>query len=326
MPAEPHVVIIAGGSSHEREVSQRSGRRIADALRHTGAHVETIDVETGMLEHLRDSKPDLVWPTLHGVMGEDGTIADLLNLLRLPYIGSKPRSAALSWNKSLAKNAVEAAGVAVLPDVVLPKSSFRELGATAILGALTSAMPLPLSVKPVMAGSSQGFTLVTSDLELTPAMVTCFGYGEAALIEPAVSGTEISVGVLDLGDGPATLPAVEIEAVGGSYDYDARYTAGASRFHIPARVSRETLSTVALAALAAFRALDLRHIARIDFIVDTDGRAWFLEADTAPGMTETSILPRAILQNSEPASSPTQVLAPVYRQLVDTVLATSVRS
>jgi D-alanine-D-alanine ligase len=126
-------------------------------------------------------------------------------------------------------------------------------------------------------------------------MVEAYTYGDDALVEYHVSGTEISVGVLDVGKGPAALAAVEIEPVSGSYDYEARYNAGETRFYTPARISPESGVRAADLALLAHRALGLRHLSRVDMIVDPDGTPWFLEVNVLPGLTETSLLPQAIL-------------------------------
>jgi len=130
--------------------------------------------------------------------------------------------------------------------------------------------------------------------ELPAAMVGAFAYGEVALVERCVSGVEVAVGVVDTGDGPLALPAVEIVPDGGFYDYAARYTAGTTQFYVPARLDERTLARVAEAAVTAHRTLGLRDWSRVDMIVDESGEPWFLEVNVAPGMTETSLVPQAL--------------------------------
>jgi D-alanine-D-alanine ligase len=149
-------------------------------------------------------------------------------------------------------------------------------------------------VKPAQGGSAQGVTIVTSAEELPRAMVGAYTYSDVALIEQKVDGVEVSVAVVDTGDGPSALPAVEIEPVEGAYTFDARYNAGETRFYVPARLDARVSDAVAEAAVNAHIALGLRHLSRIDVIVDAAGTPWFLEANVLPGLTETSIMPQAI--------------------------------
>lgn len=178
--------------------------------------------------------------------------------------------------------------------ITLPKETFRELGANSVLAAVLDGLSLPLVVKPAKGGSAQGVTIVSDRGELPRAMVDAYTYAEIALIERNVDDVEVSVAVIDTGDGPEALPPVEIEPVAGAYTFDARYNAGETRFYVPARLDEATADAVAEAAKTAHRALGLRHLSRIDLIVDASGIPWFLEANVLPGLTETSIVPQAI--------------------------------
>jgi D-alanine-D-alanine ligase len=157
-----------------------------------------------------------------------------------------------------------------------------------------SGLGTPLVVKPAKGGSAQGVTIVESPEELPHAMVDAYTYSDVALIERKIEGTEVSVAVIDTGAGPEALPAVEIEPVNGVYSFDARYNAGETRFYVPARLDPEVSARVAETATRAHSALGLRHLSRIDLIVDAEGVPWFLEANVLPGLTETSIMPQAI--------------------------------
>ncbi|GIT78457.1 D-alanine--D-alanine ligase [Leifsonia sp. LS1] len=288
------IVVLAGGISHERDISLRSGRRVADGLNSLGHRVTVREPDGELLGFLTGSRPDVVWPALHGASGEDGALRALLELTGIPFVGSRTDSSRLAWSKPTAKTIVGRAGVATPDSVTLPKETFRELGANSVLSAVIAGLGMPVVVKPAQGGSAQGVTIVASADELPRAMVDAYTYSEIALIERKVEGVEVSVAVIDSGSGAEALPAVEIEPVDGVYSFDARYNAGETRFYVPARLAPEVGEAVAAAASAAHEALGLRHLSRIDLIVDDAGVPWFLEANVLPGLTETSIMPQAI--------------------------------
>lgn len=308
IPTSPRVAVLAGGLSHERDVSLRSGRRVAEALRSAGVEVSVHDVDADLVPALTEVRPDLVWPLLHGASGEDGSVRDIVQLLGLRLLGTGPRASRVAWSKPIAKTIVAREGLATPEFVTLPQSLFRELGASRVLDAVVGRLGLPLVVKPSRGGSALGVNLVTSADDLPRAMVDCFAYSDTALIERAVSGTEVAVSVVDTGDGPVALPAVEI-VTEGPYDYDARYNPGRVEYFTPARLSPTVAEAVGSTAVAAHRALGLAHLSRTDLIVDTDGVPWFLEVNVAPGMTETSLLPQA-------AEGAGHNLGDLYRSLV----------
>ncbi|WP_309712138.1 D-alanine--D-alanine ligase [Pseudolysinimonas sp.] len=288
------VVVLAGGISHERDVSLRSGRRVADSLLEHGLEVELRDPDASLLAYLRDNRPDAVWPALHGASGEDGALRGLLEFLGVPFVGSSSSAARLAWDKPTAKIIVARAGVATPRSITLGRDAFRELGADAIFAAIDDELPVPLVVKPAQGGSAQGVTIVTEREAMPRAMVEAYTYWDVALVEQQITGTEIAVGVIDTGDGPVALPAVEIEPLSGVYSFEARYNAGETRFYTPARLSDEVTARAAETAVAAHVALGMRHLSRVDLIVDGAGTPWFLEANVLPGLTETSLLPQAL--------------------------------
>jgi len=296
MNASPtRVLVLAGGISHERDVSLRSGRRVADGLLAQGKHVELRDPDASLLPHLRESTPDVVWPALHGASGEDGALRGLLDLIGIPYVGSRADAARLAWDKPTAKALVSRVGVRTPLSIALSRDSFRELGAHSILDELADELSGELVVKPAQGGSAQGLTIVSDRSELPGAMVNAYNYCDVALIEQRITGVEIAIGILDSGMGPVALPAVEIDPVAGTYTFEARYNAGETRFYAPARISQHNADRASEAALAAHTALGLRHLSRVDLIVDGAGTPWFLEANVLPGLTETSIFPQALV-------------------------------
>ncbi len=294
MSATPRILVLAGGISHERDVSLRSGRRVADSLAEHGITVELRDPDATLLHYLRETRPDVVWPALHGASGEDGALRGLLDFIGIPYVGSRADASRLAWDKPTAKTIVGRAGVKTPASITLPRDAFRELGAHSILEEISDEFSGPLVVKPARGGSAQGVTMVDDRSLLPRAMVDAYTYCDVALIEQKITGTEIAVGIIDSGDGPVALPAVEIEPLSGVYSFEARYNAGETRFYVPARISAEVAARAADAALAAHNALGMRHLSRVDMIVDGAGTPWFLEANVLPGLTETSILPQAL--------------------------------
>jgi D-alanine-D-alanine ligase len=284
----PHVLILSGGISHERDISLKSGRRVADGLLSHDVSVEIRDPDGSLIEHLNEAPPSVVWPVLHGASGEDGALRALLEMLGIPYVGSTADASRIAWNKPVAKSLVERAGVVTPRSITLSRDAFRELGAESVLETVTETFGVPLIVKPAQGGSAQGVSWVDSPEDLRKAMVHAFTYSDVALIEQRIIGVEVCVPIIDTGDGPRTIPAVEIEPISGHYDFEARYTAGATRFYTPPRLEEGVQKMVSDLALAVFDALGLRDLARVDFIIDSDNTAWFLEASTMPGLTETS--------------------------------------
>lgn len=292
------VVVLAGGLSAERDVSLRSGRRVAEALRLAAPDCDVFeaDVDSNLLDEFRADPPDCVIPLLHGAAGEDGALRDVLESLGIPFVGADGAACRLAFDKPIAKSLLAGFGVNTPVSVALPHSTFRELGAQAVLDAVIARIGLPLIVKPTKGGSALGASVVHTAAEFPSAMVGAFAYSEVALMERYVAGTEVSVCVYDTSDGPVALPAVEIVPPGGIYDYNARYTAGTTEFFVPARLATDVSEAVAAVALEAHSGLGLRDWSRTDLIVDDSGTPWFLEVTVAPGMTETSLFPQALAE------------------------------
>src|SRR6195952_2375489 len=230
------IVVLAGGISHERDISLRSGRRVADSLAEHGLTVEMRDPDSTLLSWLRANRPDAVWPALHGASGEDGALRGLLEFLDIPFVGSRSDGGRLAWDKPTAKVLVARAGVSTPRSITLPREAFRELGASSVLDSIADELPIPVVVKPARGGSAQGVTLVDDIADLPRAMVDAYTYCDVALIEQKIVGTEIAVGIIDTGPSPVALPAVEIVPLSGVYSFEARYNAGETTFFTPARI------------------------------------------------------------------------------------------
>lgn len=293
------VLVLAGGLSAEREVSLASGRRVVAALHDAGVHAEAVDVGADLLDVLHRRRPDVVWPVLHGAGGEDGSLLQVLELVGLPVVGSAAGPARTAWDKTAAATVVGHAGLRVPRAVTLTHTVLRDLGAIGILPHVTRLLHAPVVVKPVHGGSSLGVSVVRQEPELARAMMAALGHDSSCRVEQLVEGVEVAVAVVDDGNGPRALPAVEIAPDSGFYDYEARYTAGATEFHCPARLPDDVLARVQQASVTVHRELGLARLSRSDWIVAADGEPWFLEVNTSPGMTGTSLLPQAVVAAGE---------------------------
>ena len=269
-------VVLAGGLAYEREVSLHSGRRVCEKLKQAGVAVRMLDPDGELLAGLEVDRPDAVFIALHGADGEDGALRSVLDLAGVPYVGSDAAACRMAWDKPTAKTIVHAAGLATPAWVALPHSTFRELGAAVVLDRIVERFGLPLMVKPAQGGSALGARVIRSATELPAAMVSCLSYGDTVLLEPYVEGVEVSVSVVELGAGPVALPAVEIVPTSGVFDYAARYTAGMTTYHTPARLPSAAAEAVAEAAVRAHEELGLRDVSRTDAIVTSDGVVQFL--------------------------------------------------
>ncbi|GAA1340096.1 D-alanine--D-alanine ligase family protein [Saccharothrix algeriensis] len=288
------VAVLSGGLSHEREVSLRSGRRLSAALRSTGLVVEEWDADDRLLTRLREHRPDAVVVALHGGEGENGSVQTVLELVGVPFVGADSRACRRAWDKPTAKAELARAGLATPEWTVLPHATFRELGAQPVLDAMVERLGLPLMLKPDQGGSALGAQVVRDAADLPAAMVGCLAYGNTVLAERYVEGVEVAVAVVDGPEGPYALPPVEIVPESGIYDYTARYTAGLTDFHAPARLDEGSARAVGELAVAAHRLLGLRDVSRTDAVVAADGTVHFLEVNVSPGLTETSLLPMAV--------------------------------
>lgn len=304
------MAVLAGGLSHEREVSLRSGRRLAGALRAVDVDVREWDVDAALLERLRTDRPDVVAVALHGGEGENGAVQQVLELLGVPFIGTPSRACRRAWDKPSVKAELLRGGLSTPEWVALPHSTFRELGARSVLNAIVDRLGLPLVLKPDQGGSALGVQVVRDAEDLPAAMVSTFAYAETVLVERFVGGTEVAVSVVHDGDEPRALPPVEVEVPSGFYDYTSRYTPGAATFHCPARLPEATLDQLRESALTAHRLLGMRDVSRTDAIVDADGTVHVLEMNVSPGLTDTSLLPTAVDADGTN-------LATVYQALVE---------
>ncbi len=285
------VAVLKGGRSLERQVSLSSAARVEDALGRLGHEVVAIDVGGGLVARLRESRPDVAFVALHGEDGEDGAVQELLELLDVPYTGSRPGACARSWNKALAKDVLRDAGLPTPDSCAFNQTAFRDLGAGEALPEIERRLGFPIVVKPARGGSALGIKFARTAADVPGALVAAFAYDTKILLERHVAGRDLAVSVLD----GEPLPVIEAVPTGGeAYDFEARYEIGRTTFVCPAPLPGDTTARAQELAVAVWDALGLRGFARVDLMCDeAAGELTVLEANAIPGLTDTSLLPQA---------------------------------
>jgi D-alanine-D-alanine ligase len=287
------VAVLKGGRSLEREVSLRSGVNAEAALRRLGHEVLGVDADAHLVRTLRAERPDAAFIVLHGKGGEDGTVQELLEILEIPYTGPGVLACERAMDKVVAKAHFTAVGISTPPAYAFRQDAFRELGAGEAIPDIRERLGLPLIVKPASQGSALGISVVREAGDIAGALMNAFSYDERVLIERFVAGRELAVSVIGTADAWA-LPVVEaIPRDRDFYDFEARYTPGLTDFVAPARLPDAVAQEAAALALACYRALGCRGMSRVDMILDAEDRLWVLEINAIPGMTDTSLLPKA---------------------------------
>lgn len=273
------VGVLMGGMSAEREVSLRSGAAVARALRRRGWDVVEIDVGRDLPARLVEAGVEVAWLALHGRFGEDGCVQGLCEVMGIPYTGSGVRASAVCMDKTATKQAARS-----VPGIVMADDAVWRPGEP------LPALDLPVIVKPPSAGSTIGMSIAHTEAELRAGLDRALEHGDEVLVEAFVEGEEITVAVVD----GAALPVVRIVPESGWFDFEAKYTKGKTRYEVPAAIPEVSAKQAQRTAEAAYRALGCRGLCRADFIVRrSDGVPVFLEINTLPGMTETSLSPMA---------------------------------
>lgn len=276
-----YALVLAGGNSREREVSLRSGDAVVAACSRLGYAARAVDIREDQLSTL-NLNVDLVFPVLHGGFGEDGRLQQYLQERGVPFVGSGSAASQLAMNKVETRKIWKAHSFRVANGMsVTSVSSIHDI--------VTQELHLPVAVKPVHEGSSVGVYRCETWESVSACAGRCIAEFGAALVEEWVSGREITVSVLD----NRTLPIVEIKVVSGFYDYQAKYEREDTAYLVPASLPPTVTANIQAQAMKAFNTLGCRHYGRIDAIIGADHRAVWLEANTIPGFTDTSLLPRA---------------------------------
>ena len=276
------VGVLLGGDSSERTISLRSGRAVLKGLRTGG--FRTLSIDPSHRAGLRQAfqRIDLAFIALHGKGGEDGTIQERLEEAGIPYIGSDPRGSRLAFNKAQAKRAFTRARIPTPPWKLVTRKNWQGL----------QSFPTPFFIKPVADGSSIGVFLVEDFRRAAENLMQALKQYSMLIAEKRIAGREFTVGIL----GDRALPVVELRPKSDFYDYHAKYTAGMTEYLVPAPIPEAWRRRFQSVALKVHRVLGLRDLSRVDLMADGKGRPYVLEANTIPGFTELSLLPKAARQ------------------------------
>lgn len=268
--------VLCGGTSSEREISLKSGKAVYDAIKKLGFNVVLIDVDKNIAQELIKKKIDVAYVTLHGPMGEDGTIQGMLEIMKIPYTGCGVFSSSASMDKIISKKLFEYAGIPTPKWLAVDKKTKQ-----------TKSLSYPAVVKPATQGSAIGISIVKNKKEYDKALNLAFKYDCRILVEKYVKGTEITVSVLN---GKA-LPVIEIIPDGKFYDFKSKYTVGKSKHLIPPRLPKNIILQAQKIGEKVYSEFLCKGTCRVDMIVDKNNQIWVLETNTLPGMTETSLFP-----------------------------------
>lgn len=279
------VAVLYGGNSAEREVSLRSGSAIFKALVAMGFNAELIDTKDFCLSELTNKNIDRVFIALHGRGGEDGCLQGALEYMNIPYTGSDVLGSALSMDKIRSKQVFQAVNIPTAPFCIAVKSSYQATDAAKIMSELGHKV----MVKPANEGSSIGMAMATNAEELHQALTSAFEYDEGVLVEAWITGPEYTVAIL----GNEALPAIHMETPNEFYDYQAKYQSTTTQYHCPCGLPKENEKQLQALALQAFKATGAKGWGRVD-VMRSEVNGWqVLEVNTVPGMTETSLVPKA---------------------------------
>jgi D-alanine-D-alanine ligase len=289
------VAVLKGGRSLERQVSLKSGARVEDALERLGHEVVSIDVGADLVDQLRTSKPDVAFVALHGRDGEDGTVQELLEVMGVPYTGSGVSACIRAADKVLAKHAMRDRGIPTPDFFACGETAFKELGAAQALPLVEERLRFPIVVKPASQGSALGIKFARTPDDVPAALVAAFSYDRKVLLERHIVGRDLAVSIIEEDGRPRALPIVEaIPEQEDFYDFESRYEIGRTRFVCPAELGDGVSEQASELALAVYELLGCSGFARVDLMLESDtGALHVLEANTIPGLTETSLLPQA---------------------------------
>ncbi|MDF2874523.1 MAG: ddlB [Sporomusa sp.] len=283
------IAVVMGGPSAEREVSLNTGKAILGALQEKGYNAVGIDlIPRNFVEQLKNEQIDVVFNAIHGLYGEDGLLQGTLEMLGIPYTGSGVLASAVAMDKAVTKRLFVAAGIPT------PRSrlySKQEAGGN-LASEIQMEFGIPVVIKAAAQGSSIGVTIVEEPSNIESAITEAFKFSDHIVVEEFIRGKELTVAILG-SDQPEVLPITEIVPQSGRYDYQSKYTKGATEYIVPASLTVETTSRVQQVALAAYKLLNCRGIGRVDVMLDKDNNPYVLEVNTIPGMTATSLVPKA---------------------------------
>ncbi|RKY31450.1 MAG: D-alanine--D-alanine ligase [Candidatus Omnitrophota bacterium] len=278
--------VIMGGLSSERDISLKSGEAVYNNLKQAGIEVVAIDIETENsgenIRLLKDAKIDCAFLALHGRFGEDGQIQQILEDLNIAYTGSGVEASRLAMDKIASRQVFKSAGLNV--------PNYREIiSLQADASENLENFNFPLVIKPVTHGSSIGLSIVDKAEHFKVCLREAFKFDKRVIIEEYIAGREITVGILD----QEALPVIEIIPKKRFFDFEAKYSLGSTEYIVPAKLEREITTQIQMAGLSAHKSLGCYGCSRVDMILGKDNLPFILEVNTIPGLTETSLLPKA---------------------------------
>lgn len=280
------VAVLLGGVSKEREISLRTGAAITEGLKRKGYNAVSIDCGLGydLVLDIQKVKPDVAVIALHGKYGEDGCVQGLLECLKIPYSGGGVLASSIGMDKVVCSRIAKNLNIRCPNEVVadLNFSKPREL-------ANELKIPLPVIVKPSREGSTVNMTIVKKESELANALEIARGSDTKIIIQEYIAGKEVTVGVIN----GRVMPVVEVAPRSGFYDYKSKYTKGMTEYIVPARIDEKVAGEIQKWTKMIYTEIDCDGTARADYIVSPDGKSYFLEINTIPGMTELSLVPKA---------------------------------
>ncbi len=272
-------VVWMGGVSREREISIKSGKAVAAALRQAGVLVEEVDIGSDSLKVPAQKNPEAVFLALHGTGGEDGTIQEILEARRVPYTGSSPEGSKAAFFKDQSKE--------IFTRVGIPTPEYQLFNRNNAVGKI--GFSGPWVIKPVAEGSSIGVVMVENESNLKSEITNLLRDYSKVMVEKRIIGQELTVGILE----ESALPVIELKTTRGFYDFKAKYTAGFTEYLVPAPLNIEMAKKIQDVALRVHKVLGLSDLSRIDIMLDHAGRPYVLEANSIPGFTDSSLLPKA---------------------------------
>lgn len=283
------VAVVMGGPSAEREVSLNTGAAIANALREYGyTNVVEIDLDPRNFgKQLAESKAEVVFNAVHGLYGEDGRLQTLLEIREMPYTGSGMIASVSCMDKVITKRMLRDAGISTPACLIINK---KESG---IKEKIMQRFSLPVVIKPASQGSSIGVEIVKEEKQLDEALANAFKYSRDILVEEFIGGKELTVSMMQKDGEVVALPVIHIAPHSGMYDYHSKYTKGATEYICPADLDEETTKKVQEISKQAYEVLGCSGVARADVMLDEEGNGYVLEINTVPGMTATSLVPKA---------------------------------
>lgn len=286
------VAVVLGGPSSEAEISRVTGAAIANALREKGYNAQEVELEpANLIPTLEKMGAKVVFNAVHGMYGEDGRLQSILEAAGMPYTGCGVLASAVAMDKAATKRFLQSANISTPRCLIINRRDAKDLDA--VEAKILEQFSIPVVIKAATQGSSIGVHIVKDTKDVKEAVSDCFKYSADVLVEECIKGKELTVAMMEDGDEIRCLPVIWIAPHSGAYDFHSKYTKGATDYHCPAPLSEEVTAHVQKLALDTYKVLGLSGVARVDVMLDENNQGYVLEANTIPGMTATSLVPKA---------------------------------